>query len=57
MIEVTGLHNCAKCFCETIEGTAREQIQAVCDREEFANSKIPSCRMFMPARAVLLVPQ
>ena len=36
MIEVTGLHNCAKCFCETIEGTAREQIQAVCDREEFA---------------------
>lgn len=40
MIEVTGLHNCAKCFCETIEGTAREQIQAVCDREEFANSKI-----------------
>ena len=53
MIEVTGLHNCAKCFCETIEGTAREQIQAVCDREEFANSKI----RFMPARAVLLVPQ
>lgn len=40
MIEIIGKFNTAKCFATTIEDGAREQIQAVCDTEAFASSKI-----------------
>ncbi len=40
MIEIIGTHNTAVCYTNTVEGTAREQIKAVCDEEAFANSKI-----------------
>lgn len=40
MIEIIGQFNTAKCFATTIEDGAREQIQAVCDTEAFASSKI-----------------
>ena len=40
MIEIIGKHNTSKCFASTLEGEARDQIQAVCDEEAFASSKI-----------------
>lgn len=40
MIEVTGAYNTAKCFCRTLEDTARQQIQSVCDQPAFAGSRI-----------------
>ncbi|MGN0813032.1 MAG: RtcB family protein [Candidatus Coproplasma sp.] len=40
MIEINGKYNNAKCFTNTLETTAREQIQAVCDQQAFAGSKI-----------------
>lgn len=40
MVEIKGLHNTAKCFCETLEETAAKQIQTVCDQEAFADCKI-----------------
>ena len=40
MIEIIGKFNIAKCFATTLEDGAREQIQAVCDTEAFASSKI-----------------
>lgn len=40
MIEIIGKFNTAKCFATTLEDGAREQIQAVCDTEAFASSKI-----------------
>ncbi len=40
MITITGKHNTAICFCEELEDTARAQITALCDREEFSDSKI-----------------
>ena len=40
MIEIEGKFNTASCFCSELEETAQEQIQAVCDREEFKESKI-----------------
>ena len=40
MIEITGKYNTVKCFATTVEEGAREQIQAVCDTEAFASSKI-----------------
>ena len=40
MIEITGIFNTAVCYTDSIEGTAREQIQTVCDIEEFASSVI-----------------
>ena len=40
MIEINGKYNKAKCFTNNLETTARDQIQAVCDQEAFANSKI-----------------
>ncbi|MBQ4139970.1 MAG: RtcB family protein [Clostridia bacterium] len=40
MIEITGKHNIAKCYTNTIEDGAIEQIRAVCDMEEFSGSKI-----------------
>jgi len=40
MIEVKGTHNTALCYCGELDPKAFEQIKAVCDREEFAKSKI-----------------
>ena len=40
MIEIKGKHNTALCYCGELEPIAFEQIKAVCDREEFAGSKI-----------------
>ena len=40
MLEIKGKYNSAKCFCSTIEDFAKEQIQAMCDSEIFANNKI-----------------
>ena len=40
MIEIKGRSNVALCFAETIDEKAAAQIQALCDRPEFAESKI-----------------
>lgn len=40
MIEIIGTHNTAKCFCETLEETAAQQIKLVCDQASFADCKI-----------------
>ena len=40
MIKIIGAHNTAICYTSELEPTAREQIQAVCDRVEFADCKI-----------------
>ncbi len=40
MIEIIGRFNIAKCFTGQLEDVAREQIQAVCDTEAFADAKI-----------------
>jgi len=40
MIEIIGKFNTAICYTDTLEPTAYEQIQTVCNEEAFANSKI-----------------
>lgn len=40
MIEIIGAHNTALCYTSQLEETARNQIQAVCDRPEFAGCQI-----------------
>ena len=40
MIEIRGRHNNANCYAVTVEDAAIEQIKAVCDRPEFADSRI-----------------
>jgi RNA-splicing ligase RtcB len=40
MIEVKGIYNKASCFCSHLDLSAEEQIREVCNREEFALSKI-----------------
>ena len=40
MIEIKGLCNTAICYCSEIEPGAIALIQSICDREEFADSKI-----------------
>ncbi|MCL2876471.1 MAG: RtcB family protein [Betaproteobacteria bacterium] len=40
MIKVKGKHNTALCYCGELEPDAFKQIQAVCDREEFADCRI-----------------
>ena len=40
MITVTGSHNTAVCYTQELEPVAEAQIRAVCDRPEFAQSKI-----------------
>lgn len=40
MIEIKGKYNAAICFTNNLETTAKDQIQAVCDQEAFAGSKI-----------------
>lgn len=40
MIEIQGKYNTAKCFTDFMEDSAMEQLQAICDTEAFASSKI-----------------
>ncbi len=40
MIEVQGRFNTAICYTDTLQGTAREQIQEMCDQRIFAGSQI-----------------
>ena len=40
MMEIVGKHNTARCFVGEMEKTAEEQIRVLCDRPEFAESKI-----------------
>lgn len=40
MIIIQGRYNIAVCYTNELEGAAREQIQAVCDRPEFSGCKI-----------------
>lgn len=40
MIEITGKHNSAKVFTNNADVTTQEQIKDLCDREEYAGSKI-----------------
>lgn len=40
MITIQGQYNTAVCYTNELEGAALEQIQAVCDRPEFAGCKI-----------------
>ena len=40
MIEIIGKFNTAICYTDTLEPTAYEQIETVCNEEAFANSKI-----------------
>lgn len=40
MVEITGKYNFARCFCQTLEDTARSQIQAICDTAAFSGSRI-----------------
>jgi RNA-splicing ligase RtcB len=40
MIEVKGEYNSALCYCSEMEESAEQQIRKICDREEFADSKI-----------------
>lgn len=40
MIEVKGKYNTANCYAATLEESAAQQIQAVCDQVEFADCKI-----------------
>lgn len=40
MIIIQGQYNIAVCYTNELEGAAREQIQAVCDRPEFSGCKI-----------------
>lgn len=40
MIEIKGQYNKIKCFCKTLESSAKAQLQSIADRPEFAESKI-----------------
>ncbi len=40
MIQIVGKFNTAVCYTDTLEPTAFEQIESVCNEEAFANSKI-----------------
>ncbi len=40
MITIKGKHNSALCYATTLEETAKEQIEAVCNEAAFADSKI-----------------
>ncbi|AIW03236.1 tRNA splicing ligase [Bacillus phage Mater] len=40
MIEIAGKHNAAKVFTDNADVTTQEQIKDLCDREEYAGSKI-----------------
>ena len=40
MMAIQGSRNAAVCYCDSVEPAAAEQIRAVCDRPEFAESKI-----------------
>lgn len=52
MLEITGTHNTAKVFIDTIDETAREQIRTMCSQDYLADSRIPhSCPIPIRARA------
>ena len=40
MLEITGTHNTAKVFIDTIDETAREQIRTMCSQDYLADSRI-----------------
>lgn len=40
MIQIKGKHNAAICYAVTLDGSAEQQIQSVCDQAEFADCKI-----------------
>ena len=40
MIEIKGVYNTAKCFCDSLEEAAATQIKTVCDQPFFRNSRI-----------------
>lgn len=40
MVTIQGTYNTAVCYTPALEDAARAQIQAVCDRPEFAGCKI-----------------
>ncbi|MGI5878691.1 MAG: RtcB family protein, partial [Christensenellales bacterium] len=40
MIEIKGSHNTAFCYCDELDPNAAHQIRTVCDRPEFAGSRI-----------------
>jgi len=40
MLQVKGKHNTAVCYTNELEAASHEQIQDLCDRKEFADSKI-----------------
>ena len=40
MIEIQGAYNTAVCYCETMDDSARQQIQEMCDERLFAGSRI-----------------
>jgi len=40
MIEIQGAYNTAVCYCDTMDESARQQIQEMCDERLFAGSRI-----------------
>ena len=40
MLEISGTHNTAKVFIDTIDETAREQIRTMCSQDYLADSRI-----------------
>ena len=40
MIEICGQYNTALCYCDTMDDSARQQIQDMCDQRLFAGSRI-----------------
>lgn len=40
MIKIKGAYNTAHCYCKTLEETAREQIELLCNQEAFKDCKI-----------------
>lgn len=40
LLTINGKYNTAKCFCTTIDDFAKDQLQAMCNSEIFANNKI-----------------
>ena len=40
MIEIRGQYNTALCYCDTMDDSARQQIQDMCDQRLFAASRI-----------------
>ncbi len=56
MLEITGTHNTAKVFIDTIDETAREQIRTMCSRTIWRIPASASCPIPMRARAAPSAP-